>query len=141
MMQKHQRNEHALRLYNLYIAGLMALILVVLQAVLGLDKTDVWVKISVDAFSIAVPLLGGVLVVNLVEELYPYGRKHSASARGLNIIFFLGIFSTLIGMDAAFWHISWLAGILFIVALVVAMIVCGWYVSDLDDKSGKPDED
>jgi hypothetical protein len=140
-MQKQQSNKHVLRLYNLYIAGLMALILVVLQAVFGLDKADFWVTTSVSAFSIALPLLGGVLVVNLVEERYPYGHKHSASARCLNIIFFLGIVSTLIGMDAAFWHISRLAGILFIVALVVAVIVCGWYVSDLDDKSGKPDGD
>jgi hypothetical protein len=140
-MKKQQSKEPVLRLYNLYIGGLMALILVVLQAVLGLDKPDIWVTASVSTFAIALPLLGGVLIVNLVEERYPYGRTRSASARCLNICFILGIVTTFTGLDASFWHISWLAGVLFLVTLLVTAIVCVWYGSDLEEKSGDPDGD
>ncbi|HLZ60646.1 MAG TPA: hypothetical protein VKR06_27180 [Ktedonosporobacter sp.] len=134
-MQKQKSNEYTLRLHNLYIGGLMALILVVLQAFLGLDKPSICVSISVTAFAIALPLLGGVLVLNLVEEKYPYGQSHSISARLMNICFITGAIAAFIGMDAAVWNVLWLAGVAFFVTMIVATIVYGWYVSGLEEKA------
>jgi len=79
-------------------------------------------------------------VVNLVEEQYPYGRARSTSARLLNLCFIMGAVATFVGMDAVFWHISWLAGVAFPGILLVMALVCGWYVSDLDHEPDDPDE-
>jgi hypothetical protein len=137
-MQKQKSNETALHLYNLYIGGLIALILVVLQAVLGLDKADIWITISVVSFALALPPLGGMLVVNLAEERYPYAQPRSTSARLSILLFVIGVIATFIGMVTAFWHISWLAAVIFLAMILVVSIVYGWYVFGLEKKPDPP---
>lgn len=138
---KQRIKEQALHLYNLYTGGLIALILVILQAILGIDRADIWLSITIDAFAIALPFLGGLLVVNLMEERYPYGTPRSLRTKLLSTCFTIGIASTFIGLDTAFWHISWLAGVLCIVAILFISIICIWYILDLEAEPDTPNKD
>jgi len=133
-MQRRKSDEYSLRLYNFYIGGLVAIILVLLQTLLGLEPLDLSIKISVPAFAIALPLLAGMLVVNIVEEKYPYGHARSVSARFMSIAFTIGSVATLVGIDAAFWHVMWQAGVAFLIALMAAVTVYGWYVAELEEE-------
>src|SRR5438874_12398517 len=112
-MKRIKNNKYAVRLYNLYAGGLIVFSLIVLQDCMTLKPLDRPAFISVVAFAIALPLLSGMLVVNAVESKYKYGPSHSMIARLTETMFALGVIAALTGIDAAFWHISWIAGVLF----------------------------
>lgn len=132
-MRKQKSDPHTLRVYNRYLAGLIAVILVAFQALSGLTL-DVWMIVALTAFAAALPLLAGALVVNIVEERYPYGTPRSKHARAMNLFTVLGVVATLVGLDALFWHFFWLPGVVFPTMLLVSILVYGWYISDLDVK-------
>jgi len=133
VVQRQKSDEYALRLYSLYIGGLVAFILVILQALLGVDRLGPAGVISVGAFAIALPPLAGGLVVNFVEEKYAYAHPRSASARALNIFFSAGVVATFVGVSAAFWRVSWIIGLLFVIILVATGFVYMWYISHLEE--------
>lgn len=135
-MQKLKSDAYAITLSNLYAGGLLVVSLIILQDFITLRTPDPASFISVLAFSVALPFLAGVLVVNVVESKYPYGSSHWVIGRLVHIVFALGVLIALVGVAAAFWHVSWIAGVVFLGALVVAFIVDSVYVADLDEDVG-----
>jgi hypothetical protein len=131
-MKKKKSDVYALRLYNLYVSGLVVIILVILQTFLGLDRLDNSILISVGAFALALPPLAGAIIVNFVEETYPYGHTRSIRMRAVNSLLTLGVIAGLTGIDAAFWHISWISGIIFFVTLIITIAIYGWYIAELE---------
>lgn len=132
-MQRAKSSAYALTLYNLYAGGLVIIILVILQDLISLGKLDLASYISILAFAIALPLLCGTLVINAVESKYQYSSPHAKILKVIHVAFGIGVTLGLVGVAAAFWHISWIAGIVFIIALVVAIVVHAAYVADLNE--------
>lgn len=89
------------------------------------------------AFAIAIPLLSGTLVLNVIEEQYKYGPLKSPAFRFVHYTFFASIVIALSGIAAAFWHASWFIGLIFIVSQVLAIIVYSMYISKLSKTDTK----
>jgi hypothetical protein len=130
-MQRSESDIYALRLQERYADGLIVIGLIILQDFITLGTPDSSSFTSVLAFSISPPLLSSVLVLNIVEEKYEYGSPHPIIAKITHLTFVLGILVALAGVAAAFWHISWIAGVVFIVVVVVAFIIYSAYAVNL----------
>lgn len=134
-MQKLRRsNEYALHISNVYAGGLIVVSLVFLQTMFSLGSFDRPAFISAVAFSIGLPLLAGILIMNAVESKYPYGFPRKGLSRGVQILFAVGILAILVEVGAALWHLSWIVSLTFIGALIVATIVYGFYILGLRRK-------
>ena len=132
--QKSKSSDYAHSIQNLYAGGLLVVILVLLQGFLALPSFDTWIFISMLASALAIPPLSGVLVVNFVEKQYPYAPARSASSKAVTTAFSIGSIAALIAVATAFGHISWIVLVGFVVSILFTSIICGLYVSHLDDK-------
>jgi len=126
-------NEYAIQLHDLYAGGLLVISLVILQAFLSLTPLDLTAVISVVAFSIAIPLLAGILVVNVIENKYPYSSPHLWTSKLVDILIVVGILADLVGIGAAFWHTSRIAGITFTITAIIASVAYACYIRKLEE--------
>lgn len=125
-------DSYAVKLYNLYAGGLIIISLVILQDFLSANPLDRPAFLAVLAFSIALPLLSGTLVLNVVER-YKYGPSKSLIAQIVRYVFLASILLDLAGIAAAFWHASWITGLVFIVSQLAALTIYSIYILKLDD--------
>lgn len=121
--------------YNrLLIGGLIAFSLILVQAFITTGLTDIASYISVIAFAIAIP--------SLAVFVWCYNDVVTSARLALPprvLLLFLGsIFVDIIGVAAAFWHISWIAGLLLLVSGVVALIVYFDHRYDLYEDNKNP---
>ncbi len=128
------RRRYVRHLHGLYAGGLLVIILVLLQGFLGLDRFDCWIYVSVTSSAVALPPLSLFLVLNFVEAVYPHISAYSASVKCVNILFLLGVTAGLVAVDAAFWHVSLLPGVLFLVSFVATFVIGGWYIACLQQE-------
>lgn len=77
------------------------------------------------AFAVAVPLLAALILVNRQEVFR--GRRTSSVL--VVVAQSAGLAAACVGVVAAFWHISWVAGVTILATGVVAMGVhsAGWW--------------
>lgn len=129
-MQRQRHNPYALKMYRLYLGGLIAFIFVVLQAFLGVDRPDIWIVLSVSSFALALPPLAGALIMNQITEEYIHERPQSPRARVMRAFTVMGVVAALFGMVTAFCHISQTAGGLFFVMLLVTAAIIIWYAAE-----------
>ncbi len=127
-------DTYAVKLHNLYAGGLIIISLVILQDFLSANPLDRPAFLAVLAFSIALPMLSGTLVLNVVEERFKYGPAKSPIAQIVRYVFLASILLDLAGIAAAFWHASWITGLVFIVSQLAALTIYGIYILKLEDK-------
>ncbi|WP_427892477.1 hypothetical protein ACQHIV_06160 [Kribbella sp. GL6] len=101
-----------IRQSNLTYGGLGAAGLVVVQPFLTAKPLDLTATICVVAFAVAIPLLAALLVLNLQEEY----RHRVTSSRLVSFAKSVAQGAAFVGIAAAFWHISTVAGIVFVLA-------------------------
>jgi hypothetical protein len=86
---------------------------------------DASATVSVIAFSVAIPLLAALVLVNR-QEIF-----RSRRTRSVTVLITQGIAqgAALVGIVAGFWHITWVAGVVFLVGAFVGMGVhsAGWW--------------
>jgi hypothetical protein len=138
MRTKLEITSYARKLHRLYAGGLILVSFIILQDFLDLGTSDPAVLISELAFSVALPLLSATLVLDVVEQRYPYGPRHAVVTWIVHAAFVVGILAALTGVGAAFWHPARITGVTFLCSLFVTFIIYGIYVLNLDDKAGKP---
>lgn len=86
--------------------GLTGIGIVWVQPFLVADSLDTSARICVVAFSVAIPLLAALILVNR-QETFRQRRTTSwtvAAARSIAML------SAFVGLVAGFWHIHWIAG-------------------------------
>lgn len=115
--------EQSLRQNNMMYGGLIAIGVVLVQPFLtsGAASLDLSAEICVIAFSLAIPILSALLVLNLHET---YRRRASSSVFVL-VVQQGSLGLGYVGVVAGFWHIMAIAGIAILVATGLGVAVHG----------------
>ncbi len=135
MDQKIEVKEEYARESAAVLAGLIGISVVIVQALIGVHATDLAAMIALIAFAIALPILAMLVILVAL-----YNRHRYASfPLYLTIAYFLGEGGAVLGVIAAFWHLSWIAGVLVIVSGLFAVGVYFAYTRQLQ-KDNTPDQ-
>ncbi|NEA37308.1 hypothetical protein [Streptomyces sp. SID13031] len=109
--------EEWIRQSNLVYGGLAAAGLVVVQPFLTEDSLDPAAMVCVVAFAVSIPLLAALLVLNRQEAF----RRRASKSPFVGVAKAVAQGSAFVGITAAFWHISLVAGIVFLTMGFVAV--------------------
>jgi hypothetical protein len=111
-------------------SGLTLASFLVLQIVLPTGLVDIPTKVSV--FSLAVALPMNVLLVLLTSA------KERLSEKVRSYVAWTAAAGTLIGVNAAFWHASWVVGVVYSVSSVITFLVAIYYLYIKGRKHSSP---
>jgi len=120
---KPEWTQQALVVYG----GLIAIGVVILQALISAPSLDLPLQVSILSFAIAMPLLAIMVLVNHAQASYRY----ASYPRYLSLAISLGQVGAFIGVFAAFWHISWIAAVLLVISGLVGLVVYAAYSRQL----------
>jgi hypothetical protein len=133
-----RQQEEILRQQNLMHGGLIAIGIVMVQPFLTAPpgSFDLSARICVIAFSVAIPILAALVVVNS-QETYRRRLTSSMFVRVARVVAFAAGFT---GVVASFWHITPIAGVGILVASVVGIGVqsAGYVRVERDDARTTP---
>lgn len=133
-MQKIAGNTHAIELQQVCAGGLIGISLVFIQNFGGTGgATDTSSQIATIAFALALPFLGGILLLAVVQKKYRYGTPGSLLAKVTHGSYLFGLMCATVGVGAALWHISRIAGVVFFVALLIAFAIYIFNILDLEE--------
>ncbi len=124
----------AVRQTGLIYGGLIGIAVVMVQGFLEAPSRDASASVSIVAFSVAIPLLAALLMVNR-QETFRRRRTPSKSVIGAGVV---AQGAALVGLVAGFWHIYWVAGVVFLAAGFAGLFVhsAGWW--RLEREQGPP---
>jgi hypothetical protein len=112
-------DQEWLRQNNLSYGGLIAIGVVMVQPFLTAASLDLPAKICVVAFSVAIPLLAALVLVNR-QEAFRRRRTKSVVVTIAQVVVQMCAF---IGVVAGFWHVLWIAGVGILAAGLAAVLV------------------
>jgi hypothetical protein len=112
-----EMKEEGLRQLGVIYGGLIGVAVVMVQPFLAAATLDASGRVSIIAFAVAIPLLAALVLVNR-QEMFRGRRTTSVSVVIAQAIAQLAAF---VGIVAGFWHITWVAGVTFLVAGLVAV--------------------
>jgi hypothetical protein len=112
-----EMKDEVIRQLGLIYGGLILIGVYVIQPFLTAPPLDTSAMVSVIAFAVAIPLLAALIMVNR-QETFRGRRTPSVTVVVARSIAQSAAF---VGIVAAFWHISWVAGVTFLVAGIVAL--------------------
>ncbi len=96
-----------LRQDNLTYVGLIGIGAILVQPFLTARSLDLSAKICVISFSVAIPLLAALVMVNQQEA---FRRRRTPSVL-VAIARSVALSGSFVGVVAGFWHILWIAGV------------------------------
>jgi uncharacterized membrane protein YoaK (UPF0700 family) len=112
-----EMKEEELRQTGLIYGGLIAVSVVMAQGFLEASSLDTSARVGSIAFAVAIPLLAALVLVNR-QEAFRGRQTTSVLVTLARVIAQLAVF---VGIAAAFWHITWVAGVTLIVVGIVAV--------------------
>ncbi len=89
------------------------------QPFLTAPSLDASAKISIVAFAVAIPVLAALVMVNRQESF----RGRLTPSVTVTVAKVVGQAAAFVGAVAGFWHITWIAGVTFLVAGLVAVLI------------------
>ena len=108
--------QEVVRQQGLIYGGLILIGLYMVQPFLTAPSLDVSAKVSI-AFSVAIPLLAALVVVNRQEAF----RGRLTPSVTVTVARVIAQGAAFVGIVAGFWHITWIAGVTFLAAGFVAV--------------------
>jgi hypothetical protein len=117
--QDPAQEQEWLRQNNLIFGALIGVGVVMVQPFLTAPSLDLSATICVVAFSVAIPLLAGLVLVNRQESF----RRRRATSWLVSTAQVVAQATAFAGVVAAFWHILWIAGLVMLVSGLVAVAV------------------
>ena len=108
-----------IRQNNVIYGGLIAIGLVLVQPFLTATPLDWSAKVCVIAFSVAIPLLAALVLVNRQETF----RRRVTDSLLVRVTRSIAQLLAFVGVVAGFWHIMWVAGVAVLVSGFVAIMV------------------
>ncbi len=117
--------REGLRQLGLIYGGLIGVAVLMVQPFLAAPSLDASARVSIIAFSVAIPLLAGLVMVNWQETL----RGRRTTSVSVTVAQSIAQAAAVTGIAAGFWHVTWVAGVTFLVTGFVAMLVhsAGWW--------------
>jgi hypothetical protein len=103
---------------NLTYLGLIGIGLILVQPFLT-APLDLTALICVVAFAVAIPLNAILLMLTYIDEL----ADHLISSRMVSVATSVARVSAVVGVVAAFWHMTWIAGVAVILSGVFGLLV------------------
>jgi hypothetical protein len=127
-----EMGEEVVRQLGLIYGGLIGIAVVMVQPFLIARSLDASATISVVAFSVAIPLLAALVMVNRQEAF----RRRLTPSVTVTIARVVAQLAAFVGLVAGFWHIHWIAGIGFVTAGLVGVGVhsAGYWRLEQDRK-------
>lgn len=114
--------------------GLIGIGVIVLQALISTPLLDLASLISIVSFAVAIPFLAIMVLIYHAQIQYGY----TSYPWYLTPIIFLGQGGAFLGVFAAFWHVSWLAGILLAISGIAGLMIYTIYLKELErDHAGE----
>jgi cation transport ATPase len=110
-------SQEALRQQELIYGGLILICVYMVQPFLTAPSLDASARISIVAFAVAIPLLAALVMVNRQEAF----RGRRTPSVMVTVAQAVGQAAAFVGIVAGFWHITWIAGVTFLVAGLVAV--------------------
>jgi hypothetical protein len=104
---------------NLIYGGLIGIGVVMVQPFLTAGSLDLSAKVCVVAFSVAIPLLAALVMVNR-QEAFRRRLTNSALVTTAEVVAQVCAF---VGVVAGFWHIMWIAGVVLLASAIVGVAV------------------
>ena len=117
--REKRRPEREKQQAQLLYPGMIALALIVLQAFISAGLSDVASFISVLVFALVLPILGVCLFVLNDPKL----DSNKVSDFFKKLVFWalpIGCLFIFVGLVAAFWHLSWIMGVVSLISGLVA---------------------
>ena len=111
--------DEVIRQRGLIYGGLIIVGVYMVQPFLVAPSLDTSAEVSVIAFAVAIPFLAALIVLNR-QEAFRGRRSRSVTVTVAHAIAQAAAF---VGIVAGFWHITWIAGVTFLAAGLVAMLV------------------
>jgi cation transport ATPase len=120
-----ESKHEGLRQLGVIYGGLILIGLYIVQPFLVAPSLDASATLSVIAFAVAIPLLAALILVNR-QEIFRGRRTTSLTVTVAQSVAQLASF---VGIVAGFWHITWIAGVTFLIAGLVGIWVhsAGWW--------------
>lgn len=113
--------------FTIFMCGAsLAVSVILLQDFITTGITDIPIFISVVALSLSIPVLSCAIVVlrgRIEDRYYMDGKWANFPGIGSRA----GGIITTVGVGAAFWHLSWIAGVLFIIAVLAMAVLANSY--------------
>jgi len=128
MKRKYEVKPEWTRQALVVYGGLIGIGIVILQALLSVQILDLASLISIISFAVAIPLLATMVLLNHAQTSYRY----ASYPWYLTLIIVLGQGGAFIGIWAAFWHVSPIAGVLLPISGVIGLIIYGVYLKELE---------
>jgi hypothetical protein len=118
---------------SLIYGGLIVIGVCMVQPFLTAASLDLSAKISVVAFSVAIPLLAALVMLNRQETF----RRRLTKSVLVEITRVVAQMSAFTGVVAGFWHILWIAGMGVLASGIVGMAVysAGFWRLERDQES------
>jgi hypothetical protein len=117
--QDPELEQELVRQTSLGYGGLIAIGVVMVQPFLTAASLDLSAKICIVAFSVAIPLLAALILVNRQEVF----RRRRIKSVLVSIVQVVAQLCAFVGVVASFWHILWIAGVGMLAAGLVAVAV------------------
>ena len=114
-----EQDQEWIRQNNLIYGGLIGIGVVMVQPFLTAASLDLSAKICIVAFSVAIPLLAALVLVNR-QEAFRRRATRSALVETARVV---GQVCAFVGVVAGFWHILWIAGVGMLVSGLVGVAV------------------
>jgi hypothetical protein len=127
--------EYAIKISNLYAGGLTLVDLAFLPMFLSSKPPDSSSQMVLITLSIALPLLVGILIVNVVETHRPYKSMSPFASRLVYLLFIIGVSTNYIGICIAIWRVCPPAGITFVITSFLAASIYSIYLAHLKEEN------
>jgi hypothetical protein len=117
--QEPELQREWIRQNNVIYGGLIAIGLVLVQPFLTATTLGWPAKICVIAFSVAIPLLAALVLINRQESF----RRRATDSLSVRVTQSIAQLLGFVGVVAGFWHIMWPAGVGVLVSGFAAVMV------------------
>ena len=111
------RTGEGLRQSGVIYGGLIAVAVVMVQGFLEASSLDTSARVGTIAFAVAIPLLAALVLINQQEAF----RGRRTTSKSVTLAHVIAQLAAFVGIVASFWEITWVAGVTFLVASIVAV--------------------
>jgi hypothetical protein len=137
LLRDPEQVQEWLQQKSLIYGALIGIGVVMVQPFLAAASLDLSAKICVVGFSVAIPLLAVLILVNR-QEAFRHRLPRSAFIAIVDVV---AQTSAFVGVVAGFWHISWIAGIGMLGSGVVGTAVLSAQYWRMERQEGPPPQD